>query len=94
MADIKYEVRKGLENISRSEWKNNFFFLKNKFGMKFSKKGKIPWIELNGEEMADSQFCIEYLSKKNKIDLNAHLSPTDAAVARAFLKMTDESMFW
>ena len=30
----------------------------------FSAKGKVPWIEYNGETVADSQFIIKYLNKK------------------------------
>ena len=30
----------------------------------WSKKGKTPWMTYNNEEVADSQFCIEYLNKK------------------------------
>jgi hypothetical protein len=62
--------------------------------LKFSKKGKVPWIELNGEEMADSQFCIEYLSKKLNVNLNDHLNEQDQALSRAFMKMTEESLVW
>lgn len=28
-----------------------------------SVKGKSPWITLNGEHIADSQLCVEYLAK-------------------------------
>lgn len=63
--------------------------------MEFSSKGKIPWIEFNGTQVADSQFIIEFLSDKldNK-DLSGHLSDEQRAVERAFLKMTEESLFW
>ena len=29
-----------------------------------SKKHKTPWITYNDEDVADSQFCIEYLNEK------------------------------
>ena len=62
--------------------------------MKFSKKGKIPWINLNEVEMGDSQFIIDYLSEKLDKDLSKNLSPTQKATQRAFLKMIEESLFW
>ena len=77
-------------------WQSESMFVnwKNSLGLKFSSKGKMPWIELNGEQVADSQFCIEYLSKKFNINLNAKLSATDLAISRAVLKMTEESLYW
>ena len=30
----------------------------------FSKKGKTPWITYNDSDVADSQFCIEFLNEK------------------------------
>ncbi len=67
---------------------------KNEFGIKFSKKGKIPWINLNEFEMGDSQFIIDYLSQKLDKDLSKNLTPTQKATERAFLKMIEESLFW
>ena len=58
--------------------------------MKRSKKGKFPWIEYNGEHVADSQFCIEYLNSKFSVDLNKNFSPRERGVARAFQKMIEE----
>ncbi|XP_064596807.1 failed axon connections homolog [Liolophura sinensis] len=34
------------------------------YSTQMSLKGKVPWIELNGQEIADSEFCIEFLNKK------------------------------
>ena len=59
-----------------------------------SSKGKTPWMEYNGEAVADSQFCIDFLNKKLGIDLNQHLSSEERAVARAFQKMTEEDIYW
>ncbi|KAL9961677.1 hypothetical protein ACROYT_G030670 [Oculina patagonica] len=33
----------------------------NDYRLKFSKKGKMPWIEFNEQEIADSNFCIQAL---------------------------------
>lgn len=40
----------------------------NNRGYKMGKKGKLPWIEYNGERTADSKFIIEYL--RNKFEAN------------------------
>ena len=39
-----------------------------------SKKGKTPWITINGENVADTQFAIEYLKKELGVDMNSKLS--------------------
>lgn len=59
-----------------------------------SPKGKTPYIMFNGEVVADSQLCIEYLNKKFDVDLDKDLSPDMKAVARAFRKLADECMYW
>lgn len=59
-----------------------------------SKKQKVPWISYNGEQVADSQFCIEYLSKKFGIDLSRDLTTEQRAIAHAFRTMMDEYHFW
>jgi glutathione S-transferase len=55
--------------------------------MNRSAKGQIPYISLNGQDYADSQFIIEFLGEKYNKDLTAHLSPADRGVARSFVKM-------
>jgi hypothetical protein len=62
--------------------------------MKPSKKGKYTWIEYNGEEVADSEFCIEYLNKKFEIDLNKNFTTRETGAARAFQKMLEENTYW
>ena len=59
-----------------------------------SKKGKLTWIEYNGEDVADSEFCIEYLNKKLEIDLDKEFTPRDRGTARAFQKMIEENTYW
>ena len=66
----------------------------NEHGYEFSSKGKVPFITLNGEEIADSQFCIEFLSKKFNVNFTSNFSAAENGIARAFLKMTEESFFW
>ncbi|KAK6167467.1 hypothetical protein SNE40_021488 [Patella caerulea] len=59
-----------------------------------SSKKKIPWIEYNGETVADSAFIIEYLNKKLALDLNMHLTQTERAIGRAFSKMMEDNTYW
>ena len=66
----------------------------NDFSFKFSKKGKMPWIEYNGQEIADSNFCIEFLKKEFQVDTDSHLSATEKAIARSIRVMLDENTFW
>ncbi len=45
-------------------------------------------------ELADSHFCIEFLSKEYDVNLDEHLTKEQAAIARAFVKMAEESLNW
>ncbi|XP_078383175.1 failed axon connections homolog [Oculina patagonica] len=66
----------------------------NDYGMKFSKKGKIPWIEFNEQEIADSNFCIEFLKKVFQVDIDSHLSATEKAIAHSVRTMLEENTYW
>ncbi|XP_067667471.1 failed axon connections homolog [Haliotis asinina] len=59
-----------------------------------SSKGKVTWIEYNGQAVADSTLCIEFLNKKMGVDLNRNLSPADRGVAQAMQVMVEEHMYW
>ncbi|XP_050691503.1 failed axon connections homolog [Eriocheir sinensis] len=60
----------------------------------FGSKGKCPWITLNGEDLADSQFIMDYLGTKFAKDLSAHLSGEEKAVAHAFRNTLESNFFW
>ena len=66
----------------------------NEYGMKFSKKGKVPWIEFNGQEIADSNFCIRFLMKEFRVDLDTHLNWTDRAIGHSIRTMLEENFYW
>ncbi|XP_065560538.1 failed axon connections homolog [Artemia franciscana] len=57
-------------------------------------KGKCPWITFNGKDLADSQFCIEYLRKKFVVDLNKHLTKEERAIAHSFRILVEEHLYW
>jgi len=63
--------------------------------MKFrSKKGQLPFIELNGEEIADSAIIIKQLSDKFNTDLDASLTPEQKLVAHSNIHMIEHHFAW
>ncbi|KAL5013138.1 hypothetical protein ScPMuIL_007408 [Solemya velum] len=67
---------------------------KNVFSLKFGPKGKFPWMEYNGEVVADSEFCIRFLNDKLGVDLNKHLTSEQKATTRILQRMIDEHFYW
>jgi hypothetical protein len=59
-----------------------------------STKSKSPWITYNGEDVADSEFAIDYLNKKMDIDVNKHLTAEQKAVAKAFQRLVEDNLYW
>ncbi|KAL0851986.1 hypothetical protein ABMA28_000260 [Loxostege sticticalis] len=59
-----------------------------------SKKGQLPFVELNGEEIADSTFIIKELSEKYNKDLDAALTPEQRMVAHAMISMIENHLSW
>jgi len=57
--------------------------------MKFSSKGQIPYIELNGEQIADSNIVIEKLKEKFQVDPEKDIPETDVAMAHAATVMVE-----
>ena len=66
----------------------------NEYGLVFSKKGKMPWIEFNGQDVADSNFCIQFLNKEFHVDIDSHLSATEKAIAHSVRTMLEENTYW
>jgi glutathione S-transferase len=62
----------------------------------FSKapKGKLPYIDDDGERIADSTFIRWHLEKKYQIDFDRGLHEGLRSVAWAFEKMTEEQLYW
>lgn len=59
-----------------------------------SKRGLLPFVELNGEEIADSELIIKTLSKQLEKDLDEGLSAEQSTVQHAMVAMTDNSLKW
>lgn len=60
----------------------------------FGPKRKCPWITINGEDLADSQFIVEYLTQRFNVAIDAHLNPRQAAIAESLRILADEHLFW
>jgi len=61
---------------------------------RMSPKGKMPWIELNGEAVSDSSFCIERCNQVFCVDLDQNLSGEEKSICRAFKIMCEEHLYW
>ncbi|XP_060068109.1 failed axon connections homolog [Ylistrum balloti] len=83
---IKIETYLRLEGIPYQVEHNKF--------RRSKKTGKIPFIEYNGEEVSDTEFILEFLSKKKRFDLYRGLTSEQIAVGRAFQKMIEENSYW
>lgn len=59
-----------------------------------SKKGQLPFIELNGKEVADSDIIIRELSQHFEKDLDAGLSADQKNVSHAFESMLNNHTSW
>lgn len=63
--------------------------------MKFrSKKGQLPFIELNGEEIADSTIILKELAQKFDKDLDVGLTAEQKNVAHAMISMLENHLVW
>jgi glutathione S-transferase len=62
----------------------------------FSKapKGKLPYIDDDGERIADSTFIRWHLEKKHKVDFDRGLSDEQRAIAWAFEKTAEDHLYW
>lgn len=59
-----------------------------------SKKGQLPFIELNGEEIADSAIIIKNLSAKYNKDLDDGLTTEQRNVSYAMIAMLENHLIW
>jgi len=59
-----------------------------------SKKGQLPFVELNGDEIADSSIIIRELAQKFEKDLDAGLDKDQKNVAHAITSMIENHLNW
>jgi glutathione S-transferase len=57
-------------------------------------KGKIPYIEDNGQKVADSGFILEYLQTTYGDRLGERLSQRDQAIALGMRRLMEEHLYW
>ncbi|CAB0017926.1 unnamed protein product [Nesidiocoris tenuis] len=63
--------------------------------MKFrSKKGLLPFIELNGEEISDSSVIIKELGQRFGKDLDEHLDNNQRSISHAMISMIENHLHW
>jgi glutathione S-transferase len=57
-------------------------------------KGKVPFIEEDGQLLGDSQHIIEHLKRKHGDPLDAKLSPEQVATGHLVRRVLEESIYW
>jgi glutathione S-transferase len=57
-------------------------------------KGKMPYIEENGNKIADSNFIIDYLKDAYGEKLEAHLNRSELAIKVAMQRLIEENLYW
>ena len=57
-------------------------------------KGKLPWIELDGEVVTDSHFIIQFLERRFNLNTDSHLTRADLATKTAFQRMIEEHFYF
>ncbi len=63
-------------------------------GLRRAPKGKLPYIEDDGERIADSTFIRWHIEKKYGIDFDRGLSREEQATAWAFEKLAEDHLYW
>lgn len=67
----------------------------NDFSKPKSVKSKTPWMTIDGEDIADSQFCIEMLLEKMPDkDISAHLSLEEKAVEKGLRSILEDNFYF
>ena len=57
-------------------------------------KGKAPWITLNGEDVMDSQVCLEHMAKHFGKDLSADLTPEQKAIQKGIRAILEDNLYF
>ena len=57
-----------------------------------SKRGVLPFIELNGEEIADSEMIVKNLEKKYEKEMDGGLTNEQKNIQHAMLTMVDKHL--
>ena len=57
-------------------------------------KGKLPFIDVNGEIVTDSELILDYLDKSNDGKLYGHLSGEQLARGFAYVRLAEDHLYW
>jgi glutathione S-transferase len=69
-------------------------YVEDRSGFSKAPKGKQPYINDEGEIIADSTFIRFHIEQKYSADFDAHLSETQKAVGWCVEKMCEEHLYW
>jgi glutathione S-transferase len=57
-------------------------------------KGKMPYVDIGGQLLGDSQLIIEHLKRTHGDPLDSKLGPTEVAIGHTVRRMLEESTYW
>jgi len=57
-------------------------------------KGKLPFIEVNGEIIADSELILDYLDKRSGGKLYGNLTDEQIAQGFAYVRLAEDHLYW
>src|SRR5215471_15398166 len=63
-------------------------------GFRKAPKGKLPYIDDDGEKIADSTFIRFHIEKKYRFDFDRSLDAEQRAIAWAFEKLAEDHIYW
>jgi hypothetical protein len=66
----------------------------NTEGFNKAPKGKLPYVEDDGQRIADSTFIRWHIENKYRFDFDRGLSSEQRAMAWAFEKMVEDNLYW
>ena len=72
----------------------NLAYQTDSTGFRRAPKRKLPYIDDDGEQVADSTFIRWHLENKYRIDFDKGLSAEQRAIAWAFEKMAEDNLHW
>lgn len=59
-----------------------------------SRKGQIPFVELNGRQIPDTNFIVTELSRIFGVDMDEHLGEREQADFCAYHSLIEDSLAW
>lgn len=72
-----------------------FYFQNVDHKLKYrSKKGRLPFVELNGKEIDDSTIILQELSVNFEKDLDASLTVEQKCISHALIRMIENHLVW